>query len=239
MSEIIIKKTIPTLPVVDLKETVAFYQNFGFTNLSEGDKRSRGYAVMKNDLFEFHLYTYKKLPVPTPTNIYCYEVAELDLLHELLEENYYQATGKKPTRTGLPRMGTPKNLNADRRFTLTDPNGNHFIFIEPFAEKVDHSSKTKLEKLFWESNTLAYSHESPYEAKKMLEKAIKISDLQKESTEILFQSYVLLTDCALLLGEQNEAKNYYAKAEALIGKITDGKDAYLVDSVKQFENFYA
>lgn len=106
----------------------------------------------------------------------------------MLETNYIESVGKKLSRTGLPRMGTPKNLNFDRRFTMTDPNGNYFIFVQPFEQKKEHQIKSRFEKLYWESNTLAYSHESPIEAKKMLEIAIARHDVLNETSEIVFQT---------------------------------------------------
>ena len=237
MKKIVLKKVVPTLPAVNLKETVAFYQKLGFVNIYEDNKRPGGYAVMANDYFEFHLYTYKKLLVPTPTNIYLCEVEQIDDLHKLFAANYLEAAGKKLSRTGLPRMGTPKNLNFDRRFSITDPNGNHFIFVQPFAQKKDHQIKSRFEKLYWESNTLAYSHESPLEAKKMLETALSRHALENEKPIIIFQTYVLLVDCAYLLGQTEEAATYYQEAAKHREQVSDDADEYLHDAMIQYQKY--
>ncbi|WP_207940395.1 hypothetical protein DOK78_002120 [Enterococcus sp. DIV2402] len=237
MSQIKIQKVVPALPAVNLKETIAFYKNLGFTNIYENNIRSNGYAVMVNDYLEFHIYTYKKLEIPTPTNTYLYQVNNVDALHTMLATQYKEAVGKKLPRTGLPRMGVPKSLNFDRRFSLTDMNGNNFIFLEVFEQKNEHHIKTRFEKLYWESNTLAYSHESPIEAKKMLETAIKRQNLQNEQPSIIFQAYVLLVDCSFLLGNIEKAKIYYQEATNWLEKVTAPTDEYFADAIIQYEKY--
>ncbi|OJG90251.1 hypothetical protein RV16_GL001652 [Enterococcus saccharolyticus] len=230
MKKMNVKQFVPALPAVDLKETVAFYEKLGFVNTYAENQRRGGYAIMTNDYFEFHLYTYKKLTIPTPTNIYIYEIENIDEWHKMLETNYIESVGKKLSRTGLPRMGIPKNLNFDRRFTMTDPNGNYFIFVQPFEQKKEHQIKSRFEKLYWESNTLAYSHESPIEAKKMLEIAIARHDVLNEKSEIAFQTYVLLVDCSYLLGNKTEAEMYYKEATKYLEKVVH-KDEYFEDAM--------
>ncbi|MBO0461886.1 hypothetical protein JZO83_08985 [Enterococcus sp. DIV1298c] len=237
MNEIIVKKSVPLLPAVSMEQTVAFYKELGFTNRYENKKRSRGYAIMDNGYLNFQLYSYKKLTVPTPTNMYLYEVENIDSLYELFISNYKQIHGKVPPRNGLPRVGIPKNLDADRRFSITDPNGNHFIFSQPYSHKREHSDKSRFEKLYWESNTLAYSHESPIEAKKMLESAISRADLQSELPEVVFQVYVLLTDVSILLGDTKSAKKYYSDASHWFGKIGNQTVEDLADSIEQYQRF--
>lgn len=237
MTDFHVKNSVPLLPAVDLKETVAFYKDLGFVNQYENEKRSGGYAIMDNSFFAFHLYTYKKLPIPTPTNMHLYELDNVDALYDFFMAKYKEVHGKVPPRNGLPRVGIPKSLNADRRFSVTDPNGNHFIFVQPF-EKKDHHIQTQFEKLYWESNTLAYSHESPSEAIRMLEAAFKrANDLEKESPNIVFQAFVLLTDNYLLLEDKETAAHYYEKAHDWVSKIERTEDEYLKDALKQFDSF--
>ncbi|MFL2132699.1 hypothetical protein [Desemzia sp. FAM 24101] len=44
--------------------------------------------------------------------------------------------------------------------------------------KQKRSKDNRFEKLYWKSYTLLYSHESPIEAKKMMERGLKLSDLK-------------------------------------------------------------
>lgn len=237
MTDFHVKNSVPLLPAVDLKETVAFYKDLGFANLYEDEIRAGGYAVMDNGYFTFHLYTYKKLPIPTPTNMHLYEIENIDALYELFMAKYKAVHGKVPPRNGLPRVGIPKNLNADRRFSITDPNGNQFIFVQPF-EKKDHQIKTRFEKLYWESNTLAYSHEIPTEAIEMLESAFKKTEnLESESPNIVFQAFVLLMDNYALLDAKKMADFYYTKAAAWFERIDNTEDGYLQDAIEQYKSF--
>ncbi|EUJ32898.1 hypothetical protein [Listeria cornellensis] len=237
MKEIVVKKRIPLLPAVSMEQTVKFYKELGFTNLYENEKRSGGYAIMDNGYIDFQIYAYKKLEIPTPTNMYLYGVENIDSLYDLFISNYKKINGKIPPRTGLPRVGIPKNLNADRRFSITDPNGNQFIFSQAYSHKKDHSNKTRFEKLYWKSNTLAYSHESPIEARKMLESAIKRADLQEESPAAIFQVYVLLTDVSLLLEDTKSAINYYSKATHWYEKMGHNTTEDLAESIEQYKRF--
>lgn len=85
--------------------------------------------------FSFHLYTYKRLPIPIPTNsnlISIFGVVEFDTQIRIHYKNIHE---KSPARSGLPRIGTPKSLNFDRRFSVTDPNRNYFDVVELSAEK--------------------------------------------------------------------------------------------------------
>lgn len=238
MNDFHVKNSIPLLPAVDLKETVAFFKDLGFTNIYENEERAGGYAIMDNGVFTFHLYTYKKLPVPTPTNMHLYEMENVDALYTHFMEHYRNIHGKVPPRSGLPRVGIPKSLNSDRRFSITDPNGNQFIFVQPF-EKKDHHIQSRFEKLYWESNTLAYSHESPTEAIRMLEAAFKRTEnLEAESPNIVFQAYVLLTDIYLLINDREKAAEYYEQARQWFDKLTPSKnDDYLNDSIAQYHSF--
>lgn len=237
MNDFHVKNSVPLLPAVDLKETVAFFKDLGFTNIYDSKERAGGYAVMDNGIFTFHLYTYKKLPVPTPTNMHLFEMDNVDGLYTFFMTKYKAVHGKVPPRSGLPRVGIPKSLNSDRRFSITDPNGNQFIFVQPF-EKKDHHIQSRFEKLYWESNTLAYSHESPSEAIKMLEAALKRTEnLAAESSNIVFQAYVLLTDSYLLINDRDKAAECYEQAKYWFKKIERTEDEYLGDAIKQYQNF--
>lgn len=238
MSDFRVISSVPLLPAVDLKETVAFFNALGFTNIYDNKERAGGYAVMDNGIFTFHLYTYKKLPIPTPTNMHLFELDNVDGLYDLFMAKYKAVHGKVPPRSGLPRVGIPKTLNADRRFSITDPNGNQFIFVQPF-EKKNHQIKSRFEKLYWESNILAYSHESPSEAIRMLEAAFKrTKDLEAESPNLVFQAYVLLMDSYLLLEDREKAAEYYDHAKFWFEKIEHSKDEYLRDAIKQYKSFH-
>lgn len=232
-----VKQIVPLLPAVDIKATIHFFEDLGFQNIYKKQPRSGSYAVMRNDYLKFHLYTYKKLEIPTPTNMYLFEIENIDEFHQHLETTYQENVGKKPSRSGLPRMGTPKSLNFDRRFSLTDPNGNHFIFVEPYPQKADHKIQTKFERIYWESNTLAYSHESPLEAAKMMQAGISRYNLADEQPQFVFQAYVLLVDCFVLLGKTASAQVFYLQAQKFQPQSRNIDDKYLQDALEQFQKY--
>lgn len=246
MAHIQIKQSIPLLPAVDIKATIAFYEDLGFVNTYanqeqsdsyQNKKRSGSYAVMDNSFFAFHLYTYKKLPVPTPTNAYLYSVENVDDLYNLFMDHYKSIHGKVPPRNGLGRVGVPKTLDADRRFTVTDPNGNYFIFAQVHSEE-DHQVKTHLERVYWTSHTLTYSRETPLDAIRMLEGAMdRTKNLNQESPNSVFQSFVLLMDSYALLDNPEKAREYYGKASDWFEKIESDETDYLNDAIQQFQSF--
>lgn len=237
MTNIQVKHSIPLLPVVDLKATVAFYQGLGFTNIYKSGTRSSAYAVMDNGFFAFHLYTYKKLPVPTPTNTHLYSLNNVDALYDYFMNHYKSIHGKVPPRNGLGRIGIPKTLDSDRRFTITDPNGNYFIFSQSHSEE-DHPINTHLERVYWTSNTLTYSRETPLDAIRMLEGAIGgLESLNQESPNIVFQSFVLLMDSYALLDKAEKARENYVKANEWFAKIENDETDYLNDAIQQYQGF--
>ncbi|MGG5359238.1 MULTISPECIES: hypothetical protein [unclassified Enterococcus] len=227
---LMIEKTIPMLPAKDFKETLRFYKNLGFVNDYENEKRSGGYAVLRYERFIFHLFAYKKLEIPTPVNMISVQVQNCDTLYEAFQQQFLENTQTKLKRTGLPKISLPRDLNSDRRFTITDPNGNHFFFFEPYSKKEDQS-KSRLEKLYRESNTLAYSHESPIEAIKMMEKGIEKSDLTKEEPLTVFRSFLLLADMYNLLDQTDLAEENWQKTKAWYEKVSP-------DQLSKDDHFY-
>lgn len=225
-----IEKTIPMLPAKDFKETLQFYKNLGFVNDYENKKRSGGYAVLRYEAFVFHLFTYKRLEVPTPVNMISVQVKSCDALYEAFQQQFFANTDSKLKRTGLPKISLPRDLNSDRRFTITDPNGNHFFFFEPYSKKEDDSN-TRLEKLYRESNTLAYSHESPIEAAKMMSAGIEKSDLTKEDPLVVFRSFLLLADMYSLLEQTDLAKEHWQKTKTWYNNVS-------LDQLSKDDRFY-
>ncbi|MGX7205068.1 VOC family protein [Enterococcus pingfangensis] len=213
-----ISATLPTVPAKDFAATVQFFKNLGFVNQYKDQERSGGYAVMQYHELVFHLFAYKKLEIPTPTNIVLVIVENVDDLYATLQKNFQESTGKKLSRSGLPKMSLPRDLNSDRRFTLTDPNGNYFIFAQSHEKKIA-AEMTRLEKLYKESNTLAYSHESPREAIQMMTRALAKSDLAKESDWVIFQAYVLLADMYALAEDEPQFRDYLQQATKQLEKL--------------------
>lgn len=236
MPSIEILNSVPLFPAVNLKETIAFYNDLGFANVYKGKERAKAYAVMNNGIFEFHLYTYKKLPVPTPTNSHLFEVNDVDAIYNLFMDHYKAAHGKVPARTGLSRVSIPKTLTHDRRFTVTDPNGNYLIFVQTDIHS-NLEATTKLEQVYQRSHTLAYSRESPREAVAVLDHALTQVDLSEESPELLFLAYVLLMDNYQVLENFAASENYYQLATELYDSLEGIDSEYLDDAIETYENY--
>jgi len=228
-------QSIPLLPAAALKDTIKFYEDLGFVNVYDSKTRAQSYAVMENNQIAFHLYAYKKLSIPTPTNIYLFVLENLDEVYDMFIDHYKSVYNRVPNRTGLPRVGIPRNLNEDRRFTITDPNGNYLIFTQSYDKEIDHQIKTRFEKIFWEANTLAYSKESPTEAKKMMIAGFKrLKDDTQEKAELIFQGYVLLADNCKLLDEPDLSAQYLELASKYYEKVKSIKNIYLDDSKERY-----
>lgn len=237
MEHIQLEASIPLLPVVSLKETEAFFEDLGFKNIYKGNERSSAYAVMENVFLTFHLYVYKKLVVPTPTNMTLIQVNNVDAAYDLVASSYKEKHGKLPPRSGYPKVGKPHTLTYDRRFSITDPNGNIFIVLQPNETKQKRSKDNRFEKLYWESYTLLYSHESPIEAKKMMERGLKVSDLEAESPDLVFQAFVLLVDSSLMLENEDSAIQYLQKAQSWKSRLSNDSSELLTETLKQYHEF--
>lgn len=57
--------------------------------------------------------------------------------------------------------------------------------------KQKRNKDNRFEKLYWERYPLLYSHESPIEAKKMMKRGLKLSDLEAESSDLVFQFFFI------------------------------------------------
>ncbi|MBM6613692.1 hypothetical protein JTF06_02140 [Desemzia sp. RIT804] len=237
MERIQLEASIPLLPVVSLKETEAFFEDLGFSNIYKDHKRSSGYAVMKNKFLTFHLYVYKKLVIPTPTNMTLIQVNNVDAAYNLVADSYKAKHGKLPPRSGYPKVGRPHTLTYDRRFSITDPNGNIFIVLQTNEAKQERSKENRFEKLYWESYTLLYSHESPMEAKKMMEQGFKRTSLESESPDLVFQAFVLLVDIFLILNKNESAVHYFQQAQQWSSRLSNDPSELLTETLKQYQEF--
>lgn len=120
---------IPILPCTQIKEHIRFYEHLGFISI-ETFTAPVAYAVLQREGIILHFYGSRQL-VPTENPSMCaIQVADLDALQTAFIEGM-TAYKKKEIRRGIPRLTKIRDLERDRRFTLTDFSGNTFFYQTP------------------------------------------------------------------------------------------------------------
>lgn len=169
-------KVIPIMPCNNIKMQIAFYEALGFeivTLLTHPNP----YAVVKYEDIEIQFYVSKNLlPNENPTMCYL-KVDNVDLICKKFTENLKMNTGKIP-RTGSPRITKVRDLDADRRFTLSDVGGNTF-YVGTIREKEKEDffrilSNARHTKKFTVLYDFVYSKEDYPLAKAFLNKILPI-----------------------------------------------------------------
>lgn len=115
---------IPTLPCVDLDDSVAFYTILGFKPVLV-QKSPVPYAVLRRGGAEIHLYRLRELD-PDSFNGGCIvEVDEVEALHASFAAALKAALGRVPVG-GRPRL--TRMRKGQSRFSVVDPSGNWVLF---------------------------------------------------------------------------------------------------------------
>ena len=178
-------KVIPLLACPDIKEQVSFYQKLGFV-VTQMQTSPRPFASVKLATIELMFYGSRKV-IPSANPTLCYiKVNDVDAMHDAFARSVKELTGSVP-RTGIPRFTTVRDLQDDRRFTLTDTGGNTLYIGSPLKAGESTILRTleneKYAKLFAVLYDIVYSKEDPFMAADNLSRYdIKIellSDLDK------------------------------------------------------------
>lgn len=171
-------KVIPIMPCNNMKAQVAFYEALGF-EIVELLTHPNPYAVVKYEDIEIQFYVSKNLlPNENPTMCYL-KVDNVDLICKEFTDNLKTNTGKIP-RTGFPRITKVRDLDADRRFTLSDVGGNTF-YVGTIREKGEEDffrilSSAKHAQKFTVLYDFVYSKEDYPLAQTFLNKILPICD---------------------------------------------------------------
>lgn len=170
-------KLLPILPCVDVKAQIEFYRQLGF-ELVERYERPNSYAVMSLDDIELHFYGSKHTPPEANASMCFIRVDDVDALHDRLTASLRERRGSVP-RSGIPRVSKPRDLVADRRFTLTDVGGNTFYIGTPrekgapnFFRDLDSEALRGRFALLYD---LVYSKEDMKAARKALNHLMQLS----------------------------------------------------------------
>lgn len=122
-------KIIPILPCQSIKEQAAFYKNLGF-KVNEIFTSPNPYVILEYGPFEIHFYGSKKTEPSENPNMCFVRVEDVDGIYDTFITNYKKNTGTIP-RSGIPRITKPRDLDNDRRFTITDIGGNTLFIGTP------------------------------------------------------------------------------------------------------------
>lgn len=182
------EKAIPILPCANINEQVDFYQALGFA-LVKLYKSPNAYAVLRYGEVELNFYGNKKFVPAENPNVCILLVDDVDKTCEAFSRGLKNAYGKIP-RTGIPKITKVRDLNEDRRFTLTDTGGNTLYVCTPNEEGAgallrDLENKEHA-KNFAVLYDLLYSKEDKKLAAGMLEKMTGIRDALNDADKARF-----------------------------------------------------
>ncbi|MCH7408928.1 hypothetical protein MM239_05950 [Belliella sp. DSM 111904] len=141
--------TIPSLPCVDIEESLSFWEILGF-EITYKQTRPYQYGVVERGGFELHFGRVKGMEAER--NLYngcLIMVHDAEKVYEEFRQRFKENMGRIP-HSGLPRISRMKP--GATRFTLTDISGNCIIFInygeedQETWEKADDKNQTPLQK---------------------------------------------------------------------------------------------
>ncbi|WP_437805906.1 hypothetical protein [Sorangium sp. So ce1078] len=118
--------TIPVLPCVSMRDTLAFYGALGF-EVTHQQTTPNVYAATRRGDVHLHFMGLKKLDPRESYSTCLVLVTDVERLHGTFAEGLRQAYGKVPI-AGFPRISRMKK--GQSRFTVVDVAGNSVIFIK-------------------------------------------------------------------------------------------------------------
>ncbi|WP_437963499.1 hypothetical protein WMF04_27655 [Sorangium sp. So ce260] len=118
--------TIPVLPCVSMRDTLAFYGALGF-EVTHQQTTPNVYAATRRGDVHLHFMGLKKLDPRESYSTCLVLVSDVERLHETFAEGLRQAYGKVPI-AGFPRISRMKK--GQSRFTVVDVAGNSVVFIK-------------------------------------------------------------------------------------------------------------
>lgn len=205
--------TIPILPSRSIDEQLEFYQAMGF-KVTYRQAKPNLYACVSHPIVELHFFVLKGLQ-PEQSYSMCYlHVPDVDAVYKQFSEKLKQAYNKIPTK-GFPRISKPNDLTEDRRFHIVDPAGNRLLIGTKHAEdRQIVEEKSKFAAAFETAYRLTYSKDSPADAAKVLDAALRKEE--PASPKLRLRAYVLRADIAFAMEQQETAADYIRKSEQLL-----------------------
>ena len=71
----------------------------------------------------------------------------------------------------------------------------------------------------------------------MMERGLKVSDLEAESPDLVFQAFVLLVDSSLMLENEDTAIQYLQQAQTWKSRLPNTSSELLTETLKQYHEF--
>lgn len=141
--------TIPSLPCIEIEETLSFWEMLGF-EITYKQTRPYQYGVIERGGFELHFGRVKGMDAERNFYNGCLiMVYDAEKVYNEFSQKFKETMGKIP-HAGIPRISRMKP--GATRFTLTDISGNSIIFInygdedQEIWEKADDKNQTSLQK---------------------------------------------------------------------------------------------
>ena len=201
-------KMIPLLPAQNVKETAEFYETIGW-EITDLVMRPYPYAVVKFGDLELNFYSSKKLDPNANDRMNFMLVDDVDAVYEQFTTNYKLKTNKVP-RSGKPMFSKPRDLKDDRRFSMSDPNGNYFYIGTPITENIYRTiTSDKYAENFKLAYDLLYSKLDLKATRKMIKKhfpldltTLELSDI--DLAKVLLLEFDLRIQSKLVVNPLNE-----------------------------------
>jgi len=177
---------IPVFPCLNIKEQVEFYKNLGF-EVPLLITNPYPYAVVTYEEVEINFYVLKSLKPQENSNVCIIKVDDVDIVHAKFINNLKNNLLKISSK-GFPRISKIRVSKEDKRFTISDINGNTFFVLTPhinssmplFFRTIENTTSANDFKLLYD---LVYSKEDNLAAMKLLPRLIErikdFNDLDK------------------------------------------------------------
>lgn len=219
-------KTIPIFDCVfDIDKHLEFYKALGFS-ITYYQKSPYRFASVQSDFTEISFYADKSFKIGDKASG-CYIVVDnIEIIYDKLKENLKKSYGKIPTK-GMPRISRINQTSEDFRVNITDYSGNSLIIGEPIKNiQINEKSISKLEKIYNQAYSYAYSKEDFLASRNLLESYF--NKYSKDmSQEQFLKAKILELDISLILEKKEKQLDILKEIENINFK----------ENIKEYKRF--
>lgn len=195
--------TIPSLPCVEIEETLSFWEILGF-KVTYKMTRPYQYGVIERGGYELHFGRVKGMD--TASNLYngcLIMISDAREVYKEFTKKFKENLGRVP-HVGIPRISRMKPDAT--RFTLTDVSGNSILFIsdneedEEIWEKADSKNQSSLQQSIARAIRFRDFKEDEYAASKTLDVALR--KIKDEAQIEIAEALIIRIDLANTMGDR-------------------------------------
>jgi hypothetical protein len=207
--------SIPMLRVLDLEETISFWESLGYQR-TYFQKAPYPYGAVERGGYEMHFVGQKGLnPNESPYGCMIL-VGDVVAVHQEFSKAFKARLGRVPNK-GIPRITRMRPKQT--RFTVYDPSGNWVIFIQigeedsAVTERSEDTSLVGLEKAIAKAIRFREFKEEPENAAKILD--IAFEKYKEDKPFFLAQAFLLRAEIAIDMEESEKAKSFLSQLRQL------------------------